>query len=83
MSISTAYAKQPHFTGIPGYTPLAGPLSQEEIAALPYQVLVAEIRHYITIAEQKQAWIRNKNRQQNILKGAQQNARVQPHRPTR
>ncbi len=82
MSISTAYAgKQPHFPGVHGYRPLP-PLTAEEIAKLPYHVLVAEIRHYMTIVEQKQEWLRNKERQKTILKGLQ-NACVQPQRTTR
>lgn len=84
MSISTAYAgKEPHFPGTPGYTPLPLPMTQEEIADLPYDVLVNEIRHYLTIVEQKKEWLRNRNRQQSLLKGSHPHARIQHHRPSR
>jgi hypothetical protein len=58
--ISTSLLKEPNFPGIIGYRPLPLPMKREEIQMLPYDVLVAEIRHYLTIVEQKQAWKRKR-----------------------
>jgi len=61
-TLSTRTLRVPHFPGIVGYTPLPCPMSQEEIAKLPYKVLVDEIRHYLTIVEQKQQWAEKKSK---------------------
>jgi hypothetical protein len=50
---------KPTFTGTPGYTPLPLDTPYE---AMTHQQVVDEIRHYITIAEQKQQWIRAQKR---------------------
>lgn len=85
-SISTANAgKEPHFPGVRGYTPLELPMTEKEIAALPADVLLAEIRHYMEIVEQKKEWNRNRKTKTNVvqLKGAHANARFQSRRPSR
>jgi hypothetical protein len=77
--ISTATFKEPSFPGIIGYRPLPLPMNREQIKMLPYDVLVAEIRHYMTIVEQKQEWKRKRNEMLG-LKG-RKNASLQSRKP--
>lgn len=70
LSFTTAL-KEPVFHGTPGYTPLAlesldgtskaRPLSYAQMKALPYQVFLAEVRHYMTIREQVLQWRRSRD----------------------
>lgn len=57
-TVSTERRREQNFPGIIGYRPLPLPMSREQIQMLPNDVLVAEVRHYLTIVEQKQAWQR-------------------------
>lgn len=67
--ISTAVLKEPNFPGVVGYVPLPLPMSREEIQMLPYDVLVAETRHYLTIVEQKRDWRRKRDETVRRMKG--------------
>ena len=47
---------KPKFRGTPGYQPLPLDTPYE---AMTHKQIVDEIRHYLTIAEQKQKWARS------------------------
>lgn len=78
--ISTAIMKEPHFPGVIGYVPLPLPMSREEIQMLPYDMLVAEIRHYLTIVDQKKEWRRKRDETIRRMKG-EKRARLQSGQP--
>lgn len=75
--ISTAVLKEPNFPGIVGYVPQPLPMSREAIRMLPYDILVAEIRHYLTIVEQKEEWRRKRHDMVRRMKG-ERRASLQP-----